>query len=687
MGVSATLAGVELTLDPGGVMWALRGGVEPFQRTFFTTKKRAEEIYAGGNRGPMELVIRPGGYDEFRARNLTALALVPGDYNTLGIVVADARWRLSRQTVTREYNVRKNSGDVSLIGSTRLEIAQNNPDVVFKAFSLKDGRPWTPTEILDDVLGELFGAGNYVVSEGALKFSVPVENLFVDDNGGAALGRVLGYLPGASIYMHPDGRARVYSTIDGSEEDVVSRMRAPLVGSPVLRKVNRSSIRPKDVHVEFEREIELRLDYDEQDQSPSVTRTRGVPQPPRILQNVIPVTDPTVELRGETRGRGSWLLMEDWLASIAEKADGDALLTQPLILQYYFSGLQYLRMLLGNQFIAAGAMKGTDLLWWQRMNAVLKHWRRTFRIHPDWVDQIRTIRPYRAAIIDQENGIRAKAEAFADITIKPSVRGLLRGAATGDFAAFVVDGYAADLTDAEPIPADIEIVDEANGIFEVAFRTDLLGFGDQVAPGRIQGTAPQIAVFGAYSDAKETWEKTKIDPAWKLSVVLTVTPATPNDSRRFLRETVSITDALALLPSAKVGEAFGPDWYLRIGAGVETARYGWRDSLSTQIEDAVFNGADMPEELLVNGESIRAVALASAARVQSLLLDRYEGEQNVSWSPGILPTGSMAQVTHAIDPSGIAYTNVQLPPITAAPDIYSLLPDSVRKVLLRQVVQ
>jgi hypothetical protein len=169
-----------------------------------------------------------------------------------------------------------------------------------------------------------------------------------------------------------------------------------------------------------------------------------------------------------------------------------------------------------------------------------------------------------------------------------------------------------------------------------------------------------------------------------MAVVLSASLAAPNNQARLHAEEVSLSEARRLLPGVKAQPSGGPPWQMRVGAGIETARFAWRDAAAKPIEDAIFKGLPYPADLMVNREHVQAIAKANAARILSFLLDRHQGQQVVSLNSALKPTGSLAQITHIVTREG-CQTHLNLPPIAMPPDLFALLPDSTRKVIQRQV--
>jgi len=408
---------------------------------------------------------------------------------------------------------------------------------------------------------------------------------------------------------------------------------------------------------------------------------------------------------------GTWMPVQEWILAVNSRArevnSGEAgalpggmpILSMEILRSQILSGFQHLR----NKYTLAH-VGAPDTLWDRRLSALAAHFRRTFQISPRFMDLLRSIRAVRASIADQENGTRGKAEIFTDYFLKPSRRTLVKNRRENGINISLghnIRGYASDLTGAESAPATVKIIDEQAGVFSVAWRTDPWGDAASIVP----GTLDPLSVQGVAMSIPALLDSNKItlDSGWKLAVVLTVAVAVPNNSQRLYTVSVNTEDAYAKLNGPPTPAlSLGPKWTIGIGSGVETARFMWLDGQSSNIENAIFQLPPVPSEdpdyvaptasweslkstLLTNKATTDALAVAMAARVHSLLVDRWEGAHFVAFNPKLHPMGSMSMVSFAILGSGAAVTQMNLPPILRSIDVYSLLPDGARKILQRLV--
>lgn len=698
-----TLGGVELSLreeDEHG--WTEQAGTKPAMRTFVLSRHRAEAIFARGGEqlssgdartrtrtspppvGPLEFIIESENRPTLRVAGLYVIATQPGDDdNTLGVLVADRRWLLQRELVDRVYNARRPSGERRLIGAdlVPIEVATTVADFTYRRTSLKeDGTPWTARDVLDDVLLECLGPGGWVYDDEP-PFSEPVETFSPPKRGDEAVAAALALLPGMDIYPGADGRIHVYNTLSGADLAAAPAAGRIVAGSGMYQLVDRRLARPAEVAVYTDREQELRVDVFERE---SVTIVRG--REPAIAENVVKIPDSSLTLTdGRVVHQGTWITIEQaldaWAADTANPTNNpNGPLTFDMLLACYPAGFTYLQ----NLYAMDVPMASGNPIWGARIKALEEHFRRTFRLLPAWTDKIRSLRAYRVAVLDAENGTPAPSPAFFDYVVKPSTRGLAMRGQDNSKAGLIHEDWAELLADAKPGPADVDVIDPVNGIFRISPRTDLTGFGERILLGTLDGDAP-IFTAGDVRSATHLWSQVGMSSEFRLSTVLTVVPDAPNNEGRLHREIVSPAEAQDAL-GIELGECGGPPWHTF--ASDTTARFAWLDGKKDALLEAVYTGAEPPAEALTNPEQVRDVAVAQAARVYALLADRVEGQWAVSLNPEVTVAGSIRSVTHSVKRLGLTYlllTRLSAPPILSAPSTLALLPDATRRALRRLV--
>lgn len=724
--LKASLGGVPLQIDRGSaIRWKLSYGTKAYSLTLDITRERAWRIWDAGQTqfpegrtvergdpvGPLVLEVTMPGFPDLRVEGLYVTQTAPSsdNVNREAIVISDRRVWLTRTIIERAYNTTRGSGQrrpLSPVG-TPDQIAQFSEDLIHRAPTLKpNGERWTALEILKDVLREAVGEDGYTFDKNPVFVDDPGELILTRMNAAQAIDVVLGFLPGTQVYAGIDGKLHVTNSYGGAGESMAIKAGTPRFGG--WNVVDRSMLRPKNVRVYSEREVELR--FDATSPSSNTQRVRG--EEPAILENVLPSPDPSLTLTdGTVIAQGTWITFDQALAAWqADSANATVIgqpLTDALIRRLYMVGLGTMHNL-----FSLTPQGGVNAIWTARIQAVEQHWRRTFRILPAWVDKIRNLKAERVALVDPENGTRGAAQCWFNYSVRPTVSGLALGPATEKQGWHVTDCYAANLDQSSgPAPALVRILDADNGIVHLDHRKDVFGRSSLIAPGTLNGTGfPEWgpgALFVAWYDAT-------LDESWNAAVILTAIQDSPSSEARLHVEHVTADEAkeafdtlaieaaeaqqgradLGNRPTIRLGETNGPDF--EVWAAAETARYAWSDTLATQIRQAFTQrGPDpdqpqptpveFPAELMVNPDTVRALALAQAARVYAALEDRAEGYFGARFNPEIVPDGSCSQVDHVIDLERGVRTELVLPPLLEAPSWSTLVPASVRKKLRRIV--
>jgi len=708
----ATLGGIMLSCAKGQSHgWALSSGVQPFVGEFLLSRPRAEAILARGARqlegegaqalksvsrksrrvltGPLVFELKSPGYKTVKIAGLYATALKAGtDLNTWTLQAADRRWLWPMIHVERSYNVRRSTGQTRWNGEELVPLAAADvvPDFTHVRTSLISGLvAWTATQVLEDVLQELCGADGYVIEASVYASSqVTIQDLELSDPGPQALQRVLAHLPGVTVCPGEDGRIRAFSTLGSSEIEAARKAGPPVAGTGTWRIVDRSLVRPAKFRIFMPRELEIRFDLQQSDE----TFVEGK-QPP-WLENVVQVSDPTFKLAdGREVVAGSWITVEEFFTALAANQNTGPtgsganpatglLLDEAAVRRFSLGGLSILQRFFS---FHDGAF---DQLWAGRIAAIGRDYRRAYRLSAQFADRIRSFRARRAVITDAENGQRAPSPVFCDYVLKPGLRTLsYRGS---DKRGFQVSGWAADLANATPAPVSVRIVDQGAAIVRFEPRRDLFGvsadiqLGTAVAPP--DASAASLAVLWAGAGQNEG-----LTDDFKLSTILSVTPASPNSEERLHSEEITIAEACAALGQETPAKNAGPVFEDK--TGLESARFAWQDASKKQILASLTDGDDLPRSLLSNPLTVRDVAKAHAARIAATLLDRGEGSFRVSLNADVRPTGNLQTVQHGFSISGqggtFFWTQLNMPPATASIPAESLLSESTRKKILRIV--
>jgi hypothetical protein len=197
-----------------------------------------------------------------------------------------------------------------------------------------------------------------------------------------------------------------------------------------------------------------------------------------------------------------------------------------------------------------------------------------------------------------------------------------------------------------------------------------------------------------------------LSPEFKLAVILTCVPASPNNGNQLYKITVNPSDVRKIIPAGAtsgLGNAQGPE--MDIHCGLDTARVMWLDSRSSDIE-AIFglvNGAPGNVQtlnvkgLVINGEdgsletgaSLTNLAQAEAAKVYAALADHYEGTVTGGMNGGVHLNGFVQDITHTLQPNGMTTTQLTLPSTAARMskqlDVFRFLNSTSRAAILKLV--
>ena len=89
--------------------------------------------------------------------------------------------------------------------------------------------------------------------------------------------------------------------------------------------------------------------------------------------------------------------------------------------------------------------------------------------------------------------------------------------------------------------------------------------------------------------------------------------------------------------------------------------------------------------LMVNRREIKEIADAIASVIYERLQNHILGTRTDVHNPDVHPTGNLNKVTHTLGVSGSMTTTVQIAPNLPNVNWMNLIPDAVRRVMLRQV--
>jgi len=709
----ATLGGVPLAAT-SAITWRVQTGTAPYQTVLSVYEDDWKQTLKGKVGEPLALLITDARGRKVKVEQVYILHEAPAAGPHLAsFVVSDLRWKWAYKLVVRDYNVPRKTGDRTAFGVVPIEAEVITDQYQYRRSSLDpSGKKWTAKAALEDVLRQVVDSGKGKGKDGFRVDSWPiagddeegalsVQNLIVRDQGDAAIGRALGMIPGADLYVDVDGTVVVFDAadLDASDKHMASLPMPTWDGeAPVF--VDRSAIRPSKVHVHYQREVELLLEYhdDMGDSSSNPVRTEP------YLENVIPTTDTETEITQydpetnksytTTVPAGTWVTLKQWLAAMDLRRPDKAFeWTWDTIRRAWIVG--DLEGALGRD--ADRDSRGNVA---KRIAALRTHFRQTFRINRRYMERSRDIEAVRVALLDPITGARSPAAVWAQSCQVVQNKGLYVIPRFGDALPAEVytnidptslaDGSTPNVLDIEPSPAAVQIVDHDLGIFRVDWHPSAYGTVDSWIPGHLVDASGSLTV--PEGDLAEQDRKPIIPglvrqsrplglhlaTRMRMFVLLTVVPAAPNNERQMHRVTIEPDDVKGLFAHEfRIGAGDGPELSVFIPPGEVTARFAIDNIAEAKASvvqlfglnsddpaNAGIDGTEIPGFVLVNGTEAEQVdatnelaehARAVAAEMLAQFADAAQGRVATRLpDEGLKLVGAMAGATvHvASHPSG-----------------------------------
>lgn len=737
----------------GSAQWPEKAGVEPAIQEFTIATEFSEQLQRKGDAlQPVTLTIidrDPTGFNPDRIhewQNLFVIDISPGDNPFQDkVTLADLRYWWSYVHIYKVYNERRRIA-TRRRGRFNEELQQDIVEqLTFRAASIKDnGEPHNARDILEDIL---FGDDG-LVNQPLMNVTTDVfsgdvdtdildqvyEDVYIDDDGQQAVSIALSYAPGLNITVSKFGRVRVYSELSGRERDALGEGKIgdegaagpEIIGAGHVRVVSNSIVRPREVHCLFNRQCELRFDFREDGFRPGTTVV-GEP-PERFIENVLPVPDFELTLAtGEIVYLGTYITIEQAIEAWGTPPGSIVTFGSPTDNYLAIRRAFIPEADLWSALALTGSLdlSGIKADWAARIGALRAHYRQTYRIPKDWIDNIRNLEAVLVATIDPTNAQRAPARAFGDYAIRPSMKAMFIEANRSKdrlFYAFNVAGYPGvdgEITDeTKPMPAAIEILDQDQGIIRINLQLDPFANEEMVFPSKIENMPEQRSMRKSYSDTPIFFNAVTFDglaltrgnvPALAsqhaVAALLSAMPAFPNSKRQLHRVIVKPRDIASRLPEtarAELNRANGPIMEVRIGSNIENARIRWKDTDGAPglIERCFGRGGDPPnreelKDLTINdvesdeipeqsAASLIEISKAAAASVYAGFFDRIEGSMTGRMNSDIGIVGAIDTITHQLQ-SGKARSHYSIKPRLNIPSMFSFLDDSTRQFLLKQI--
>ena len=665
MATKCTYAG--LTLEGHApITFGLSVGVDPFITTIEVSTELAERVVATVERSetPGAAALDLNG-DVFE--QIYLVRVEPAQRYTRRLILADRRWYWSRRrSKGRGYNVRRRIGDKYVEGN-RLENARLAPIFEYEAWSLRQGAvPWTYPEMLRRVIEhwtndeaqdalrrfvpETKAEINFIVNKTDLE-QVPVDGVFETFNAAATVSKMLALHGGLALWISKRGTVIVADKKSTQARAIEQKGRPGqvIIGGGAVGLADRRFERPSSVEVYFDIEQELRFDYDE----PTALKSKADDpnNAPLDLENVLPASDLETG-----RGRGNWQEISSYLEGLPflpfyrPPFIPSMRWDLPTLRKYYQKTYAFSELFIGSKASFSG-QTAPDAFWSRVINFTISHYRRTFRINQFWRDRVRQLKAYRNTNIDAVSGTRGAAQAFMNYTIRPSGRSLFRRSQINSGCPQVVIlGYADNLDNGQPAPADIQIVDNESGVIRIYLLTNASGDADYLIPGIVDNPlslSPNVDLDIA--KFVSTVFQCGLKPEFKLAVVLSATLNPGSYGKSVFHQIEYASDYTSK-------SALGPPITVQIRPTPHTiARFPWTDQESEQIKARVSIGGarwDFP----VNERYLENISNAVARSIYEMFDAEQTGSASYPATPGNLaaPFGSTTSSLLTVNVDGTA---------------------------------
>ena len=724
----ATLGGVELA---GGdaITWRLQTGTAPYVTTLAvhesvwpTLRSRMGE--------PLTLRIVNSSGVTFDVEEVYILHVVPSPGPRLvTFMVADKRWKWAYTLIARDYNIPKKTGLRTAFGQVPVQTTVDQYQ--YRRSSLNAaGERWTAEDAVIDVLDQLEPGGGYVIDsfpvEGG-EGSLSLQNLNIRDQGHVALQRMLQQIPGAELFVTPDGQVVVF---DGADLAAAEAHRASLPPATwdgdKSEMIDRKAIRPAKVFVHYQREVECAFTFEDDYRSETVTRPdRNAP----YLENVIQTTDTETEVEEydpesdsystKTVPAGTWVEIRTWLVAMnARRPSGAPEWKFELIRMAWVNG--DLDGVLMGGVLDTEDRADVSL----RIQAIKNHFRQTFRPNRRYMERVREIEAVRVAVLDPITGARAPSPVWGQASVIPTVKGqrmigrVASGGETTSRMTVNIDSIPTGserLIDKQPGPARITILDHDLGVFHLEWIMTPYGLQQAFYPFKlVSDDEADAAPIGdlALQDEHPIGFGVKVAGgsgifAAKQSAmrtILTIVPAAPNNARQFHRVEVSASlIAQKFRGEFRIENGEGPDAHVFVPPGEADARFGWQDDTEANATLVRLLGLDsddpnqagieethLPGFVAVNAQiddlnEIAAHSQAMAAEVLASFADSIQGRVATTLTAdGVTLKGNMHSVAVHVAgyPSGKVAVLHEFPGQQKHISRMALLPAPVRRLLL-----
>ncbi len=732
----------------GPVVWKFQTGSQPYTTSFSVYTDTWERSLRGRIGQPLPLEVTDSRGVTTTIKDVYILHELPSDGpKRTSFLVADRRWKWAYKLIARDYNMPKKTGDRTALNKVPVEQQITIDKYEYRPYSLDGDQKWTPKRAVLDVLEMLEGSADPGGGKGKkgkppkkpfVVESFPIEtaksdgeyslqNIVLRDQGDVALSRLLSYIPGAEVYVDAGGQVRVFDGTDlRATADYFKALPPVTWDGDKAATIDRTQIRPEEVIIHYQREVEVVLDYkDDYSGQTSAQPFRDAP----YLENVLPTVDTETEIIGSYEPEtdsittkkvppGTWVQLDIWLDAMDKiKPAGSLDWNFGTIQRHWLKG--DLDGVLGGRGLDLDPVGNVSL----RIQALKQHFRQTFQINRRYVERVRDIQAIRVALLDPVTGARAPAAVWGQACSIPTTKGKLMANRKDPDKAKVfrnVDYLAPSkavgtrLIQTAPGPARVNMLDRDLGIFRLEWLASPYATIESWVPCHLvqegsRSVPKSITRNLAMQDDSSVGAGMKVEAGtngiflrdtMELRVMLTIVPAAPNNKRQFHRLHVRGDEIKNLFRTEfGISGGSGPALEVFILPGEATARFGWdidADATSTvgrllgldndDPDTAGIDDTELPGYIVANEENeLSGHSRAVAAELLAVFADSLQGRgSSVVPKTGLQLKGNMASATIqvAASPSAKVSAVHEFPGQQKPISRLALMPEATRHIVL-----
>lgn len=656
-------------------------------------------------------------------KNLWLLIRSPADFKKDTLLLTDDRFYWSRPKVTRVYNATRKSNDVLVfadLGETAVPgaagLLQEAKRYFLEQTIINDEtgpvRPYTALDIAIDILTRDLGyPRERINAAGASKSKYTPLNQFLEGvDADAALDRYL-TLGGNSVYLDENMDVVIYSrTMPLTELDFKGLFPGgfPQRLQGEMWVVDYTAVRPRYIETQFKPEAEMLFTCIEGDDDqtvvggPSTPATTPDQASEQLFNNRIYMTNVTrtvVPNQVESLPRGTIVAIEDGIKAFGSKFGGGAMTMDQW--REFFGGDGQLVASLAAKDPALATRYAFDAQAIVAYNALARDYRSLFQVPKVVMDQILDLNPVLVDILNPETGTRAPSEVYSIMTWVVAIQ--YRHSGEREQAAKLNSFKNRDGSSKSPytsVPAIVTIEDKELGLIRINWLGDIQRQGavKDVFPGEARDDRFYLDDLGAGMAAigrEGTVAAHGLKADWEMSVILSVVPMRDNTKKRLFK--MRFTPPKELGPDGK-----GPP--IEVFVSSDTARFALDQRFADYIDPnrhitelpkaSAAQGLDAPGASLgiggplVNSKIVEALGLAESDRLFATFANQLEGQITMGWSPAgmqLRPIASMVNVLYTFASGGVTTVSIAAQRLTSPPDIMNFLPESVLRVVYRQL--